>query len=140
MLYIATYDATYMYAFSYMYNDFRVNRITFSFTLSTFLRDKIIENKASVHAEFHIQITLSNDLYSSMTVDIEVISNLRRYCGGSFTEDSTIVDILIIVSLILSSLTYIHSICKTYKLVEVCIKCMPFKLHYICIHKCIIIT
>ena len=105
-----------MYAFSYMYNngdDFRINRIKFSFKLSTFLRDKIIENKASVHAEFHVQITLTNDLYSSMTVDTEVISNLRRYCGGSFREDSTIVDILIIESLILSSLTYIHSVYKT---------------------------
>ena len=104
----------------YMYDDdCRIDRITFCFTLSTFLRDNIIENKASVHAKFHIQITLLNDLYSSMTVDIKVTSDLRRYCGGRFREDSTIVDILIIVLLILSSSTYIRSVICTYKLAKV---------------------
>ena len=90
----------------------------FNFTLSTFFRDKIIEDKASVNAQFYIQISLVNDLYSSMTVNIELDSTLRRYCDGFNAKTSTL-DVTIIILLILSSITYIGSVMKTSKLAKV---------------------
>ena len=97
----------------------RINRIAFSFTLSSFFRNHIIENEGPVHAKFHIQITLLSDLYSSMTVDIEVDSKLRRYCYRNYIKASTIVDGVIMILLFFSSLTYIASIIRTYLLVKV---------------------
>ena len=99
---------------------YRVNRILFNFTLSTFFRDQIIEDGASVRAKFYIEIALVNDLYSSMTVNVNLDSDLTRYCG-SFSARATVLDIIIIILLILSSMTYVGSIIRTCKLGEVCI-------------------
>lgn len=97
---------------------YRINKITFNFTLFTFFRDDIIEDEAAVHAKFHVRITLVNDLYSSMTVDIDIDSKLTRYCD-SFRKGTTIVDMVIIILLIISSFTYINSFINTYKLSKV---------------------
>lgn len=94
----------------------RIKRIAFNFTLSTFFRNHIIENEGPVHAKFHVQITLLNDLYSSMTVDIEVDSKLRRYCNNNYIKTSTIVDAVIMLFVVLSSITYIASVIRTYRL------------------------
>ena len=99
--------------------NFRINKILFSFTLSTFFRNHIIEDKASVHAKFHVTITLLNDLYSSMTVKINLDSELIRYCRVKYRKVGTTLDILIMIFLILSSITYIRSIIRTYVLTKV---------------------
>ena len=93
--------------------NYRIEKIRFDFTLSTFLRASVIQKEA-VHVKFGIHITLLNDLYSSMTVNIDVDSDLRRYCG-SF-KGTTTVDIVTIVLLILSSVTYMVSIINTFTL------------------------
>ena len=97
---------------------YRVNRILFNFTLSTFFRDQIIEDKASVRAKFYIEIALVNNLYSSMTVNVNLNSDLTRYCG-SFSARATVLDIIIMILLIFSSMTYVGSIIRTCKLGEV---------------------
>ena len=84
----------------------------------TFFRAQVIEDKASVNAEFDIQIELKNDLYSSMTIDIKVDSTLRRYCDG-YDPKISVLDIVIITLLILSSLTYFGSVIGTYRLAKV---------------------
>lgn len=94
--------------------------IKFNFTLFTFFRNNIIEDDSSAHAQFNIRITLVNDQFSSMTVNIDLESNLRRYCD-EFKEETTVVDIVIIILLFLSSTTYIYSLCKTWKLTKVII-------------------
>ena len=71
-----------------------------------------------MNAQFCIQISLVNDLYSSMTVNIDLDSTLRRYCDG-FSAKITTLDIIIIILLILSSVTYISSVMKTYRLAKV---------------------
>ena len=95
----------------------RVDRMLFNFTLSTFFRDQIIEDKASVRAKFYLKIALVN---SSMTVNVKLDSDLTRYCGV-FSARATVLDIIIIILLIFSSLTYVGSIIRTYRLGEVCI-------------------
>ena len=97
----------------------RVNSMLFNFTLSTFFRDQIIEDKASVRAKFYIEIALVNDLYSSMTVGVNLDSDLTRYCGD-FSARATVLDIIIIILLVFSSMTYVGSIIRTYRLGEVC--------------------
>ena len=97
---------------------YRVDKINFNFTLSTHFRNKIIEDKASANALFYVQISLVNDLYSSMTVNIDLDSTFRRYCGV-FSKVTTILDMIIIGLLILSSVTYIGSVIKTYRLAKV---------------------
>ena len=89
----------------------------FRFTLSTFFRNNIIEDKASVHAKFDIQITLMNDLYSSMIVNIDLDSHLERYCGD-FTP-VTLLDISIIIVVLFSIYAYGISVYKAYGLAEV---------------------
>ena len=96
----------------------RIDRIVFNFTLSTFFRNNVIEDKASIHAIFYVKITLSNDLYSSMTVNINLDSKLRRYCHD-FTAKTTVMDTIIITLLILSSIPYIASNIRTYRLAKV---------------------
>ena len=91
----------------------------FNFKLATFFRNTIIEDTSSVNAMFQILVTLVNDQYSSMSVNIDVESYLRRYCGSNFKERSTILDIVIIVFLLLSLVTYVISVCKTCKLAMV---------------------
>lgn len=87
----------------------RINRITFDFTLATFFRDNIIEDETAVHAMFQVHVTLVNDLYSSMTVNIGLDSSLRRYCKD-FRAKTTILDISVILLLIISFISYIISI------------------------------
>ena len=53
-----------------------------------------------------------------MTVNIDLDPTLRRYCVG-FNSKTTPLDIIIIVLLILSSVTYIGSVIKTYRLAKV---------------------
>ena len=98
----------------------RINKIIFRFSLSTFFRDHIIEDEASVHAQFDIQITLMNDLYSSMTMNIDLDSRLVRYCGD-FKAGVTVVDILIIVVVLLSAGAYGRSVIKAYRMAKVVI-------------------
>lgn len=101
------------------FNYYRIDRITFDFTLSTFFRERIIEDDASVHAIFQIHITLVNDLYSSMAVSINLDTQLSRYCG-SFKIGTTILDVMIIVLIILSMMTYFVSLVGSFKLAWVC--------------------
>ena len=91
----------------------------FNFKLSTFFRNHIVEDKASIHATFHVTITLLNDLYSSMTVKIDLDSELLRYCRSNYRKMGTTMDIGIMILLILSSITYIISIIRTYMLTRV---------------------
>lgn len=86
----------------------------------TFFRDHIIEDDASIHATFYIQITLMNDLYSSMAVSIDLQSRLIRYCGD-FKPGVTVLDILIIIIVMLSFGAYGKSVHKSYTLAKVCI-------------------
>ena len=97
---------------------YRIDKIMFNFTLFTFFRNNIIEDGSSVHAQFNIRITLVNDQFSSMTVNIDLESDLRRYCDD-FKERTTIMDIVIIILLFLSSVTYIYSLINTWKLTKV---------------------
>ena len=96
----------------------RINMIKFNFKLSTFFRDKVIEDGNSVLAQFDVQITLSNDQFSSMEVDVKLDSNLRRYCVN-FRKVTTTLDIVVIIILIFSSFTYIKSIISTWILAKV---------------------
>ena len=92
----------------------------FNFTLSTFFRNHIIEDKGSVNAKFNIQITILNDLYSSMTVKIDLDSELIRYSNcESYSSLEIILDSVIMLLLILSSMTYIHSLIGTCILAKV---------------------
>ena len=103
---------------------YRIDKIMFNFTLFTFFRNKIIEDGSSVHAQFNIKITLVNDQFSSMTVNIELDSYLRRYCD-KFKKGATIMDIVIMILLLLSSVTYIYSLRNTWKLAKVRIITLP---------------
>ena len=96
----------------------RINMIKFNFKLSTFFRDKVIEDGNSVHAQFDVQITLSNDQFSSMAVDVKLDSSLTRYCVN-IRKGTITLDIVIIIILILSSLTYAKSIICTWILAKV---------------------
>ena len=113
--------STHIYCILYWYISFiRVKSIKFYFGLHTFLRDHVLESKtrATVHAKFCISITLKNDQYSSMTVEVDMGEpNFRRYCT-EFRE-MTILDIVIIVLLILSSIAHCASFIRTYKLAKV---------------------
>ena len=84
----------------------------------TFFRDQVIENQASVKAKFDIKIKLKNDQYSGMTVELKLNSTLRRYCKV-FYPKNTVLDIVILLLLILSSLTYVGSVIGTYRLAKV---------------------
>ena len=89
-------------------------------TLFTVFRDHIIEDRGSVNATFHIHITLMNDLYSSMVVDIELDSHLVRYChSGDFRAGITVLDIFILVVIIFLAMAYSTSVIKAYKLAKV---------------------
>lgn len=112
---------------------YRINIIIFNLTLSTFFRNEIIENDASVHAKFHIQISLVNDLYSSMTVNINLDSHLTRYCGG-FKKKTTILDAVIAILFILSLTTNILSIIRTHRLAEVPMYVYTYVQSYIAIY------
>ena len=100
---------------------YRIDKIKFNFTLFTFFREDIIEDRSSIHAKFNIRITLVNDQYSSMTVNIELSSDLlRRYCDDlKKTFTFLIMDIVMIILLILSSITYVYSYYVTWKLAKV---------------------
>lgn len=97
---------------------YRVDKITFNFTLATFFRNHIVEDKASIHAVLLIHITLVNDLYSSMTVNIDLDATLRRYCND-FNAGITMLDLLILILIILSTTTYIGSVFRTHSLAKV---------------------
>ena len=102
---------------------YRIDKIKFNFTLFAFFRNNIIEDDSSVHAQFNIRITLVNDQFSSMTLNIDLESDLRRYCD-KFKEGTTVVDIVILIILLLSSITYVFSLIKTWRLTEVTTNCM----------------
>ena len=59
-----------------------------------------------------------NDLYSSMTMNIDLDSRLVRYCGG-FKAGVTVVDILIIIVVLLSAVAYGRSVIKAYGMAKV---------------------
>ena len=119
-MYVCTYVAANVVMSIILFiTNFRIKKIVFNFTLSTFFRNHIVEDKASVHAKFHVTITLLNDLYSSMTVKIDLDSELLRYCRVKYRKVGTSMDIWIMILLILSSITYIISIIRTYLLIKV---------------------
>ena len=95
----------------------------FKIKLFTHLRAKVIEDTASpVNGEFDIRITLSNDYHSSIAVDLNVSSTVRRYCNH-FTPKRTLitaVDAVIIFLLLISTITHSASFIRTYRLAKVC--------------------
>ena len=108
-----------------LFHYYRIEQIIFYFKLSTFLREDIINDKnLPVHAKFDVHIKLWNDYYSSMTVEIQVDTKMRRYCEDKNPAKTlrivvTFVDALIILLLILSSVAHIASFIRSYGLAKV---------------------
>ena len=102
----------------------RIARITFDFTLGAFYQTGIIESNNAVNAEFFLEVLYTNELHSGhIHVEVQLDIKLTRFCNDEL-RNTMALDIIVLIFLILSSVTYVISIYKSTKLAGVCKLCM----------------
>ena len=99
---------------------FSIKRIKFNFTLGAFYHANIIERDNAIDAKFDMEIYLINELLKGYYhVAANIVETLTRFCQGGM-RNHTILDIIVFILLVSTSIPYIISVCKTIRLARVC--------------------
>jgi len=104
----------------------RIRKIAFHFKLATYFERYIIDDYNPVNATTYFSIIFESDLYSGISIRTELDTTLIRdhdsdgSCVG-FRKDVTIMDIIVFLVLIASSLTYFLSFYLSFRLSQVCV-------------------
>ena len=103
---------------------FRIAAIKFDFTLGAFYKTGIIESNNAVDAELFLEVLFTNELHCGQIHDeVQLDIKLTRFCNDKL-RSNTALDIIVLIFLILSSVTYVLSIYKSAKLAMVCKLCI----------------
>ena len=105
--------------YKYFWLFFRVNFVSFNFTLFTMFNERDIEEYNKVNSIVHFNILLKSDRHSGIFAHVQMNTKLKRFDRDDFRTTATIVDVTVFLLLILSSGTYLYSICLTVKLCKV---------------------
>ena len=69
---------------------------------------------------FHVVISMENELYNNLAIDMDIVSTFIRIPSDSWTrKTTTIIDTVVLLLLFMSSWTYVLSIFKTSRLAKV---------------------
>ncbi|XP_065902052.1 mucolipin-3-like [Dysidea avara] len=108
----------------------KIDSIKFHFYFGATYKKGVIEVYNPVHVTFHIVISLKNELYNNMAIDMDIVSTFTRISSDSWTrKTTTIIDAVVLVLLFMSSWTFVLSIIKTGRLAK------AIKLHFLAYHK-----
>jgi len=98
----------------------RLQKIKFAFFLDAFYQKGIIERFNSIHAFYHVEITMNNKVQRGhIHVDLTIDSKLKRYCKSNLRR-GTIMDVIVILCALIISALYIFSALRQIKLLKVC--------------------
>ena len=96
-----------------------MQQINFAFSLDAFYQKGIIERDRSIHAFYHVEIVMNNEVQRGhILVDLRIDSKLHRYCYSSVRR-STILDVIVLLSALIISKLYIFSALRQIKLLKV---------------------
>jgi len=116
---------------------FRIDSIKFSFYFGANYKQGVVEEYNPVNVTFLIVMSLENELYNSLAIDIDMTATFIRIIVDSWTrKTTTIIDTVVVALLGLSSFTYFLSILKTSRLVKVCSVCVCITCGNECVHVC----
>jgi len=88
----------------------RIKLIAFDFMLSSYFRKTVIDDYNSVQVAITFSIKLESDLYLGMNVKTNLDIKLHRdHSDKNFRTKSTILDILVLFTIIISSTLILHS-------------------------------
>ena len=104
----------------------RIRKIAFNFKLATYFERYIIDDYNPVKATTYFSIIFESDLYSGTSIRTELDTTLIRDRDRDnscvvFRKDVTIMDIIVFLILIASSLTYFLSFYLSFRLSQVCV-------------------
>jgi len=98
----------------------RINVIKFGLYFGATYKKGIIEDYNAVQVTFHVVISLENELYNNLAIDMDIVSTFVRISSDSWTrKTTTIIDTVVLLLLFMSSWTYVLSIFKTSRLAKV---------------------
>jgi len=96
--------------------------VAFQFTLSSYFQKHVIDGYNPVHVNITFAITFKSDLYIGMNVKTDLDISLKRdHADEDFRLKATLLDILILILVIVSSLMIFKSLFKTFQLAKVCL-------------------
>jgi len=118
----------------------RIDAIDFDLYFGATYKKGVIEDYNVVHVTFHVGMSLVNELYNSLAIDLDIVSTFLRISSDSWTrKTTTIIDTIVLVLLVMSSWTYVLSIFKTSRLAKVYISEYTFVCAsvHVCVCVCI---
>jgi len=103
----------------------RIRKIAFHFKLVAYFERYIIDDYNPVEATSFFSIIFKSDLHSGTLIRTELDTTLIRDHDSDdtcvkFRKDVTVMDIIVFLILIVSSLTYLYSFYLSFRLSQVC--------------------
>lgn len=114
----------------HLFQFFRIQEVTFDFTLTSNYQKGVIEQYNAIEVEFGINILLMahNHLHNSrVDVELHLQPKLTR-CDVKLRVASTIIDVVVILVAILATVAYSLSIIRAVRLTKVCY-CSVLSIH-----------